>query len=76
MASKVKKNGVSVNKEIGLWATPATWMQRYPQAPLDSIPNQSLGQLLGRGFTLVPSFFKSTTNLSNEIKMLEKDGKF
>ena len=65
-----------MNKEIGLWATPATWMQRYPKFPLDSIPNQCLGELLGRGWSLIPGFFKSTTNLANEITMLEKDGKF
>ena len=43
LAVKVKKNGVSLNKEIGLWATPATWMQKYPKSQLDSLPSQYFG---------------------------------
>ena len=76
LAVKVKKNGVSLNKEIGLWATPATWMQKYPKSQLDSLPSQYFGQLLGRGWTVVPNFLSSSANLTKELLMLERDGKF
>ena len=52
-----------MNKEIGLWATPATWQQQYRHCPLEALPNVGLSQLIGRGWTVVPAFIKATANL-------------
>ena len=42
LVEKIKKKSISVNKEIGLWATPISWKQQYPQSTLDYIPAKTL----------------------------------
>lgn len=34
----IRRESVSSNKEIGLWATPATWLQKYPHLGLNELP--------------------------------------
>jgi hypothetical protein len=34
LSQQIKKQTISNNKEIGLWATPATWYQKYPNIRL------------------------------------------
>lgn len=34
LAKEVRESSVRVHKEIGLWATPASWYQKYPQISL------------------------------------------
>lgn len=47
----------SLNREVGLWATPATWQQKYPKVPLNAIPSPNLAELLTRGWTALPNYF-------------------
>jgi len=35
-----------------------------------------LGELLGRGWTVIPKFFTSSVSLLKDLEMLEKDSKF
>ena len=37
LKKKVREEGDRVSKEMGLWATPASWEQRYPGVELQFI---------------------------------------
>ncbi len=63
------------SKQIGLWATPTTWKQKYPHIPLDFITPSALGQLLTRGWSILP-MLPNANSLRRELQLLEKDGKF
>lgn len=56
LAQEVRERSERVNKEIGLWATPATWQQKYPKVDLDFIRGEAMGQLFGRGWAHLSGF--------------------
>ena len=63
MAVKARDSGLAINREIGLWATPATWKQKYPNVALESLPSVAVGELMGKGWTLVHNYFGSSVSL-------------
>jgi hypothetical protein len=56
LSQKIKEESNSNNKEIGLWATPATWYHKYPKQTLDFMPKEFLGALLNRGWAILPNY--------------------
>lgn len=75
LGKRLAAEGAGRSKQIGLWATPATWKQKYPHIPLEFIPPNALGQLLTRGWTVI-SLLPNADSLRRELQLLEKDGKF
>lgn len=73
MASETK----SLSTDIGLWATPATWHNRYPHIQLCLFENTNLSELFKQGFTVISNRFKNCeASIFSELNFLEKDGKF
>lgn len=64
------------NKEIGLWATPATWYQRYPNKPLNYLSGKFIGELVGKNWAFMGNYVGNERELFRELNILEKDGKF
>ena len=54
---------MSNNQEIGLWATPASWHQRYPHQRLDFLSKESLGSLLTQGWAIFPKYANNPDGL-------------
>lgn len=42
ITTKIKESADSINTEIGLWATPATWLAKYPNIQLTLFKGQRL----------------------------------
>ena len=56
LSQKIKEVSTSNNKEIGLWATPATWYHRYPNQKLHFLPREFLAALLNKGWALLSNY--------------------
>jgi hypothetical protein len=56
LSVKIKEQSISNNKEIGLWATPATWYQKYPNQRLDFLPGVFLNSLLNKDWAILPNY--------------------
>ena len=77
LSQQIQKDSINLNKEIGLWATPATWFQKYPTVQLNSIPNQLISDLSNKGWSIQSKYFKNNQQqIARELTLLEKDGKF
>jgi hypothetical protein len=57
LSEQIQKDSINLNKEIGLWATPATWFQKYPNIPLNSIPNQLISDLSSKHWSMQSKYF-------------------
>ena len=57
ISQKIKEESLRFNKQIGLWATPATWIQKYPKERLNFLDNQAINQLITKGWSFMKDFY-------------------
>lgn len=63
LAKEVRDNSNRVHKEIGLWATPASWFQKYQNVKLEFISNTAFAQLMSNGFATMKKFIRNDINI-------------
>lgn len=76
LSKRIREEAKSNNREIGLWATPATWYQKYPQVGLNFFSGEQLNQLVNRGWTVSEKYVANPNEIMRELTIMEKDGKF
>lgn len=76
LSKRIREEAMSNNREIGLWATPATWYQKYPQVGLNFLSGEQVNQLINRGWTVSERYVANPKEMLKELTIMEKDGKF